>query len=170
MIDQTTFKNEWAILCERFGRKYSPVMAARYFRSLSPRMDTDSFVAACSKLFASSEFFPSPDAFVDAVGAGAESSGLDQWELCERVAEGEGGILERMDAAGQRAVRLLGGQDRLRNTPLESLPFVRKEFLSLYRETVQGEPEKLLPEVTPESRAIVGDLMKNARLLTEGEE
>jgi len=163
MIDQIVFTAEWAILCERWGKTYSGPVTARYYQHLSARMDTASFRDACAHLFAESEFFPKPDDFVSAVQASDEARALDQWDLCYRVMEGESHVWDRMSPAGRRVVALLGGPSRLGDTPIDSVPFVRRDFLAFFREVTDGvEYEQIAgSEVTPESRRIVGEVMRS---------
>lgn len=166
MIDQGVFKNEWAILCERFNRQHSAPIAARYYQHLSERMDTEQFRAASLRVFGFNEFFPTPEDFVTKITGTEDAEALDQWELCLRVMEGERHILDRMSPDGQRIIALLGGVDRLGQTPLDSVPFVRKDFLAMFSDAkaVTDSGQRLIgPEVTPESRRIVKDVMKAAQ-------
>ena len=157
MIDQTVFKAEWAILCDRFNREMSVPVTTRYYQALTDRMDTRTFRDACALVFASNEFFPTPEQFIQAVQPEVES--LNQWELCQRVMEGDS-VLDRMDRYGQRVVALLGGPAKLRDTQVENVPHVRRDFLAFYQDVSDGKASAdRLPEVTPESRRIVGEIM-----------
>jgi len=160
MIDPTVFSHEWDLLCARFNRKPLKELMARYYDILSPQMSTGEFRAAAVCVLNSAEFFPRPLDFSLAIRPDPAISALDQWELCERVMQGEHGILERMTEEGRRVVALLGGPVRLGMTSLDSVPFVRKEFLARYREVTSEQFEAISgPEVTPESRRIVGEVM-----------
>lgn len=172
MIDQSTFKAEWAVLCERFGREASAVLAARYYQALNDKLDTEAFLAGCRRVFEQSTFFPSPKDIIDAasVTQDEESLGLRQWDLCQRLMEGEVEILEHMDARGQHAVSLLGGAGVLRMTSLDRVPFVRRDFLAFYRDLSRAADEPVSLGPTPESRAIVKGLMNSEKLLTKGDE
>lgn len=139
MIDQARFKVEWEILCERFAKTPSVVLATRYYQSLSPQMDTETFVAAARRVFDSNTFFPSPDDFLEAVRPRMELAAGEQWLLCERVMEGERGILERMSPAGRVTVRLLGGAHALQQTALKDVQWVRKDFNRLFEEAEEIE-------------------------------
>jgi len=166
-IDRTVFSQEWALLCERFNRRPSKELSARYYDILSPQMSTGEFRAASVAVLNSAEFFPRPLDFSLAIRPDPAVSALDQWELCERVMHGEHGILERMSEEGRRVVALLGGPVHLGMTSLDSVPFVRREFLARYRE-VTSEQLDLIPgpEVTPESRRIVGEVMHASHILS----
>jgi len=158
-IDQDVFRAEWAVICERFNKDPSAVLSARYFQAISRRMDTEEFRLACARIFESWRFFPSPDDFPKAIGKDGKAGALEQWELCQRVMEGEPGILDRMSPAGRRVVSLMGGDFHLRNVKLNTLPFVRKEFLGLFTEVEPYGTQLQLPEVTKASRQIVGEVL-----------
>lgn len=163
MIDQEVFRTEWAILCERFNREPSAVLSARYYQAINERLDTEAFRRVCQLLFIHNKFFPAPSEFWDTGGKG--DSALADWEYCLRVMEGERDVLGRMSAEGQKTVGLMGGVARLGQTPLDSLPFVRREFLGFHAELTAANPHQTLqgPEVTPESRRIVDEVMKQTR-------
>lgn len=167
MINETVFATAWSLICERFNRDASNALSEQYYNLISERMDTASFRQAASRVIAENEFFPRPADFWEAVQLPPEADALDQWELCLRIMEGDS-VLDRMNPCGQRVVALLGGPNKLRNTQLDSVPFVRKDFLAYYRDVNDGVARgHLLPgaEVTPESRRIVDDLMRNARMI-----
>ncbi len=129
MIDQDVFNIEWAVICERCNRDPSQVLAARYYQSLSPRMTTDEFRVAARVVFEECEFLPPVAAFIAAIRPSVEAEALEQWELCEHVMGGSKQALMRMSPTGRRTAQLLGGTDRLRNTKLDEIQFVRRDFL-----------------------------------------
>ena len=164
MINETVFATAWSLICERFNRDASNALSEQYYDLISERMDTASFRQAASRVIAENEFFPRPADFWEAPD---ETTALDQWELCQRVMEGES-VLDRMSPEGKRVVALLGGPGRLRNTPLDSVPFVRRDFLAFYHDVGEGVSKgHLLPsaEVTPESKRIVDGLMRNTKMI-----
>ncbi len=162
MIDTEVFSHEWDLLCARFNRKPSKELMARYYDILSPQMSTGEFRAAAVAVLNGAEFFPRPLDFMLAIRPDPAVEALDQWELCERAMQGERGITERMTDEGRRVLGLLGGAVQLGMTPLDKVPFVRKEFLAMYRELRASGHEAIAgPEVTPESRRIVGEAMRD---------
>ena len=128
MIDQDVFNIEWAVICERCNRDPSQVLSARYYQSLSPRMTTDEFRVAARVVFEECEFLPPVAAFIEAIRPSVEADAMEQWELCRQVMAGSTKALTRMNPAGRRTVDLLGGMDRLRNTRLNDVQFVRRDF------------------------------------------
>jgi len=168
MINESVFKTEWAILSERFNKKFSAPVTARYYQFLSPQMDTEQFRAACAAAFVSNEFFPTPDDLVRSVRGSEEGEALGQWDLCQRIMEGERHIIDRMSPAGKRVVGLLGGVGRLGQTEVDKVAFLRRDFLQFYADTLEADPMTLLPEVTADSRRIVGKAFETARQLTTG--
>jgi len=170
MIDPDVFADEWALLCERFNREASGRLAEAYYDALSAVLTTGQFIAAAKSLFILSEFFPTPQAFIQAGGIDPQADALDQWELCERVMAGEHHIAGRMNEAGKRVLLLLGGPRHLGLTALDQVGWVRKEFLALYHEVASGQERAGIagPEVTPESRRLVGEVMAKATKEREG--
>lgn len=173
MIDQNVFRREWAILCERYGRQPSPELTARYYQILTARMDTDQFVEGAAAVMDRCEFFPRPADFTEAVLPDPATAAWDQWELCERVMHGETHVLERMSPEGRRVVQIMGGARALGQTPVDAVAFRRKEFLGAYADMTSARlGGRILEgaEVTPESRRIVGEAMREPgpRLVTGG--
>jgi hypothetical protein len=124
-------------------------------------MDTAAFREACVRVFRGT-YFPSPDEFLAGSAPDPQEEALDQWDLCQRIMEGERQVLDRMTERGRRAVALLGGPALLGQTPVDRVGWVRREFLATYRELVGGPPGARClpgPEVTPESRRIAGIVM-----------
>ena len=161
MIDQDVFNIEWAVICERCNRDPSQVLAARYYQSLSPRMTTDEFRVAARVVFEECEFLPPVAAFIEAIRPSVEADAMEQWELCEHVMSGSTTALERMSPAGRRTVGLLGGMDRLRNTRLNDVQFVRRDFMKLFgdaEEIHRREKQAELP-APAEASQIVGELV-----------
>lgn len=148
MIDHKVFKVEWSILAVRFGKEFPDPVIARYYQHLTDRMDTAEFRAACQRIFAGHEFFPTPDDFLEDKATDA----LRQWELAERAIRGLDPDLSRLSDAGQRTVRLLGGLRHLKQMRESDLPFRRKEFLELH-ETIEHHEHHELPAWTAEGRA-----------------
>lgn len=160
MIDRSVFRDEWAMLCERFRltgqREPSSVMRQRYLEYLSPRLDTEQFRAAARVVYAEREFFPRPIDFVDAAGLSTETEALEQWDLCRRVMDGSAEAEAAMTDEGLSVLRLMGGARTLRMTALEDVQWRRKEFLQLYGTAAEAARAEALPNVTPESRAAIG--------------
>ena len=151
MIDQDVFNIEWAVICERFNRDPSHVLAARYFQALSPRMTTEEFLAAARVVFEEQTFFPRPMDFIEAIRPSVEAEALAQWELCDQVMAGSTKALERMSPAGRRTAQLLGGTDRLRNTRLNDVQFVRRDFMKLFGDAEEIYRREAQPTALPVS-------------------
>ncbi len=158
MIDQDVFNIEWAVICERCNRDPSQVLAARYYQALSPRMTTEEFRVAARVVFEEREFLPRPVDFIEAIRPSVEAEALVQWELCEQVMAGSTKALERMSPAGKRTVQLLGGTDRLRNTKLDEIPFVRRDFLKLFGDAEEIHRREAQPTALPVSDQAKGIL------------
>lgn len=170
MIDRTAFAGAWKRLCRRFNRPVEADELAEWYAYLSPRLETEEFLAAAQKLWASREFFPRPDDFLKAVRPSQEAEAASQWELCLQVMAGERGVLERMTPAGQKTVALLGGPRALGQTPVDEVHFRRREFLERYPNALESsrregrvtlgpwsnEDSKRLREAVPNLRLLEG--------------
>jgi hypothetical protein len=162
MIDETVFKDAWVLLCERFNRAMSPAMLLAYYNSLSPRMSTDEFKRAAQHVFDNREFFPKPADFIEALKPDVHANALTQWEQVQLLMSGE---RANLDPEAKRVVAMLGGEGHLRNSLVENIPFVRKEFLKLYGDAATialreaGEriqPGAETPRLTDPSMRIAG--------------
>jgi hypothetical protein len=156
VIDKREFWAAWQGLCKRFNRPPDADEASEWHDYLSPQLSTEEFQTAARKLWASREFFPRPDDFLDAARGTTEAEAADQWELCRRVMSGDRSALEAMTPAGQKTVRLLGGIDALRQTPLDEVHFRRAEFLRLYdsAEEIARREQGALPWGPEDSRRL----------------
>lgn len=158
MIEPGIFANEWAVLVERFGKyRDSELMAKRYLEHLSPRLSTDEFVAAARHLFATSEFFPRPQDFIDVAGRSRQAVAQDDWEHCQRAMRGDRTAYQRLSDEGRRVVRMMGGLDRLRMTKLGQIDWRRKEFLELHGS--RGPDVERLPPMTEDGRKLIEDAL-----------
>lgn len=159
----------WGLLNERFGVNKSDELGAFYFAELSAVLSDEELKAGVRKILVASRFFPSPDEIMQAAGLSEEANALAEWETCMAVMEGRRGAYERLSETGKRLVRLMGGQFALTQTPLESVPFVRKEWLKLYADAneVAAHERRMLAPMTPEGRkllaaALAGQVMPSS--------
>ena len=159
MIDKREFWSAWESLCRRFRRELDKDEAAEYHGYLSPQLDTEAFLIAARKLWASKEFFPRPDDFLEAATGSTEEQALEQWRLCHRAMRGDD-VLDRMTDAGRKTMALMGGPDRLRLTPVDEVHFRRAEFLRIYgsaQEIHRRERADALPPMSEGGRKMLSE-------------
>ncbi len=171
MIDKREFWAAWQGLCKRFSRTPDADEAGEWHDYLSPQLTTEEFQAAARKLWASREFFPRPDDFLEAARGSTAEQAAAQWELCHRVMRGERGVLERMTPAGQRTVRLMGGAQALGQTSVDETHFRRAEFLRFYgdaEEITRREEQGALPWTAEDTRRLKA-AVPHLRLLEGGQ-
>jgi hypothetical protein len=157
MLDQAIFKSAWAILCERFDRQRSDTLMMAYYKVLAPQLSTSQFQAACARIFVDREFFPRPADFLAEVRPDPKADALEQWVQVHELMRGFGDR-HALDPAATRAVAMLGGMSKLRNTPLDSVQWVRRDFLQLYGD-VAHQP---LIAPTPEGLRLTARIMDEA--------
>jgi hypothetical protein len=129
MINEATFQAAWVLLCERFNREPSDALMQAYYKVLSPAMSTAQFEAACQRIFVEREFFPRPADFLAEVRTDPAVEATAQWE---QVHEMMRGFPAQLSAESRRVVGMLGGETKLRNTPIDAIQYVRRDFLQLY--------------------------------------
>lgn len=147
----------WALLNERFGVNKSAELAAFYLAAFSHLTDAE-IATGVRKVLTSARFFPSPAEIIEAVGFSPEAAALAEWETCLDVMHGRRGASERLSQTGRKLVALLGGEYALQQTHVDSVPFIRKEWLRLYphaHEIAEREAQTALPPMTPEGRALI---------------
>lgn len=156
----------WTLMNERFGTTRSVELGGFYFQELSAALPDDAIKAGVRKVLVSARFFPSPDEIMAAAGLSSEANALAEWDTCYAMMEGSSQAYGRLSETGKKLVRLLGGEAALRNTPLDSVPFVRKEWLKLYADAseIDAHERGMLAPMTPHGRkllnaAMAGELM-----------
>jgi hypothetical protein len=164
VIDETVFKDTWALLCDRFNRAPSTPLMLAYHGTLKHRLTTEQFKAAAQKIFEEREFFPRPADFLEAGQPDLEAAALEQWEVVQDVMRGFGGH-DRLTEEARRVMSLLGGETKLRNTQLDSVQYVRRDFLQLYGDAVQVARreggERIAP--TAESLRLTAQIMEQLK-------
>ncbi len=159
----------WSLMNERFNQQKSPELAMFYLTAISARLTTVQIELAVQKILYANTFFPSPEEIVAAAGISSEAEALADWSHFESLMQGFPGAFARLSPTGQKMVQLMGGEAHLRQSPVSSLDFVRKEFLKLYpsaNEIAQREAPHELGPVAPEAREIIAQAMPQ---LTKGE-
>lgn len=154
-IDEKVFKDTWALLCDRFNREPSTPLMLAYYRTLSGRMTTAEFRAAAQAVFEEREFFPRPADFLEAARPDPKAEAMDQWELVQKLMKGDVDTTA-LSEEGRRVVRMLGGASQLRDTQLDALPFVRRDFMQLYGDAVEIARREQRPSLAagPEAKKI----------------
>lgn len=157
-LDPGVFKNEWTVLCERFGREPSSLVAKRYYAWLKERLSTEQFVAGTRRIFAEREFFPRPVDFMPP-GGSVEVAATEAWEavvpLLRNTRLGTGALSE----PARRAVQVMGGLERI-GASVGDLPFRRREFMEFYRQFADAALRDSLPPMTEAGRTLIQRALK----------
>lgn len=169
MIDPKEFRAAWVLLCERFNREASDLLMQAYYDDLSSQMDTGMFKRAARIVFREREFFPRPVDFLEAVEPDSEAAALTQWGLVQSVMAGNDDAHRQLDPESRRVVQLIGGIGTLRNTELNRVHFVRREFFDLYgkaAEIARREGVGRIPP-SPAAKRITAAAMKGSEAVLE---
>jgi len=162
MLDEAIFAKAWAMLKERFHTEASEDQTRAYFAYLRNRITTEEFREAAATVWATNRFFPRPVDFL-IVGASRE------WGLLLRAANSFNPPsqvdLAPWDALSTRthdAIRASGGRLAVRDAIQKNPIQFRQRFVEAFEmaATVDSGRTKSLPEVTPDSRRIVGEVME----------
>ena len=151
----------WSLLCERFNTDKSEELCAFYYAALSAHLTPEQIRAGASKVLVSGRFFPSPDEIMAAAGMSSGASALAEWDLCYSAMEGSDKAYDRLSETGKKMVRLLGGLQALRNCNLDSVPFIRKEWLKLYADAseIDAHERQMLAPMSAEGRKMIAAAM-----------
>lgn len=176
-ISKSVFSEAWQKLEGRFG-KQPPGSAADYLAHLTEILTEDEFLEAVRAVWATREFFPRPADFLLIRQGEDWTKILEATDLARKKLDW-GPVFKSMSPTGQMSIKALGGifvvTDRMQSNP----GMIRKDFTTEYEmsvttlavQTALPASKDSLPEVTPESRRIVGEVLANARQLippTEG--
>lgn len=156
MIDLEVFAEEIGILANWFNRNFEAPTLKRLHERLSTHMNTEQFREACAVVFDNSKFFPSVTEFVQAVYGHQDLLASQEWNECVAKAA-RANPYDRssyeidLSPAGRMALRELGGLSRLTQMTDEREPWLKKEFLTLWKSYAMTPNHIALPEArTPE--------------------
>jgi hypothetical protein len=131
-LSEPVFSAAWAVLEDRFNRKFNQATARVYYNILTTEMDDAQFKAACSAAFRFETFFPSPQQLIE-YGMGGKDAGsraMRRWgEMVERMRQG----LSATDDPDERRLlmRATNGQP-LGEVRQDQLPWVEKAWIRWY--------------------------------------
>ncbi len=146
MISEELFLKEISVLESRFGRSLENAVFEGYYQFLNEKLSNDQFSAACRRVFAEEDFFPSPAKFVEKVKANTEDLAVLEWERVCVAAQNQSPL--QLSPAGERALKGVGGLSAVGYADIEfGIPRLRKEFLASYKahSSVAGDFLPALP-------------------------
>lgn len=137
MIEAQVFTAKFDLLTKRFGKELHEKVFTEYYRMLSQHLTTEQFIEACDRAFFEDDYFPSPQKLVDKVKERPENKAREEWEkIMEAIRRG---MNPDISDAGRRALRAIGGFSAVGQANTETqLPWLRKEFLQCYGESVNS--------------------------------
>jgi hypothetical protein len=146
-IDRKRFAYWMGVIGDRCNRALSAETYGEYYRTLAESFDTPTFERAARAVFKTSEFWPSPQAFIDAVRPNLALAAADAFESVRQLAHRTGlhpywvadEISAKTGVPGLIAFRSIGGGERLAYLEAHDLPFARREFVAAYVAAVNAE-------------------------------
>lgn len=163
---------EWSDLfykiCQQFNRDMDADLAAEWLDQLEQRLSDAEIRAGVRQVIYANKYWPSIKEVVDASRGDEEERALEQWEFCHQIMQDSrraDSVLEKMDAEGQRVVRMMGGVRQLTRTKLDEVQWRRKEFLNLYGSAAEAAERDQLPPMTDEGRQQLRDATSGTGLL-----
>lgn len=164
MISDKLFRDSWALLCDRFSKQPSTPLMLAYYKTLSPQMSDEQFKAAAQRIFVEREFFPRPADFLDGVRVDPRAEALEQWEQVHELMRGFP-VREKLTEEAKRCIRMLGGEHKLRNTDLDAVQYVRRDFLELYADAADIARREAGNRIAPtaEGLRLTDEIMAAAR-------
>jgi hypothetical protein len=87
----------------------------------------------------------------------------EQWERVQELMRGFGAMAD-LDPEAYRVVRMLGGESKLRNTPVDAVQFVRRDFMELYGDAAEVAAREAGHRIasTPEGDRLTAEIMQKA--------
>lgn len=135
--DFQRFRAVLAGMAELYQRELSPTLLDAYWLALRSWALTD-FEAGAAHLMATSKFMPRPADWHDLRKASVPTGG-EAWERAIQACTGWRYGTASVDPITDRAVRMVGGYERLAMEPLDQQHFTRNKFLELYEELMDVE-------------------------------
>lgn len=134
MIDKDVFLKEMSLLEARFGRTIEDAVFNGYYEILSEKLDNQQFSAACKRVFAEEDFFPSPNKFLQKVQANTEDLAVLEWEWILRASASGHSFIGGLTPTAEKALKAIGGLRAVGMADLEfAIPRMRKEFIASYK-------------------------------------
>lgn len=135
-IDAQVFAQLLGELEAYYKREFTPLVKRIWFKHLSERLSTEEFIAAVEQAIISKQFMPSPQDLVEVVKGDAETLALQEWDLCVRAAaRDDREMLSGLSSQGRAALHLVGGLYKLGMATESDLPWLKKEFVSVWKST-----------------------------------
>lgn len=155
-VDRDVFLREFELLEERFNRKHSDPVVARYHAYLDAHLTTEQFEGAAIAVFNEERYFPAPHTFVERALGSLDDAAAREWgALYQAHLRGE--RAEVSDAA-RRAWSDVGGAAALNADGADrALAFLRRDFVVSYRAHALPKPPGLLRLEAGDRRAETGD-------------
>lgn len=144
-IDPEVFAAWLEELASYYGRKVGSLIERAWYKQLGQRMTTEQFVASVEKALFSCEFMPTPEKLLELVKGNAQLIALEEWEKCLAAAcRADREAISKLSAAGQIALRAIGGLHALGQADEKDNRWMQKKFVEVWL-TVPDNQQRALP-------------------------
>jgi len=159
VIQKDEFVAGMAALGGAFGREVEAPVQRMYYAVLNPRLTTEQFQEAVSRVVATQTFWPSPAVLLNAVKADDESRALLAFEHVNRITGQSGGYRfltaetyhREFDAPTRQAISAVGGLVTIANTSEDRWSGLQRRFSEAYQTALR--PALAVPADGPDPRA-----------------
>lgn len=135
-IDKTVFMELMGELETYYKKEFTPFALKVWYKHLSNKLTTKQFVTAVEGAIISKTFVPTPEELIEGALGDAEVLATEDWDLCLRAAaRGDKSMLDLMSAQGHAALRLVGGLAELGRSTEDRHPWIKKEFVQIWKST-----------------------------------
>lgn len=135
-IDKTVFMNLMGELETYYKKEFTPFALGVWYKHLSNKLTTEQFRSAVESVIVSRTFIPTPQELIEEALGDVEVLATEDWDLCLRAAaRGDKSMLDLMSAQGHAALRLIGGLSELGRSTEERHPWIKKEFVAIWKST-----------------------------------
>jgi hypothetical protein len=134
VVDKKLFTQLLSEMAEYYGRKLPPAILQVWYTTIAALMSNAEFQKAFEQIIFSEQYMPTPEKFLEMVKGSSDALAHSDWELCvQAAARADREMLSDLSPQGKSALYLIGGLHKLGQAEVDRLPWIKKEFISLWK-------------------------------------
>lgn len=149
MIDPKVFKEMITVLGDHFGKKIENQFVFETFYSyLDDELTSEELVNATRRAIINCKFMPTPKELVELVHGSTEERAITEFHIIANAAmNGEKYLVNcSVSDRARTTARIMGGILRLSEAPEKQIPFLKKQFVEIYK---QDQVQEVRPSLPP---------------------